>query len=202
MTQPKVVLLTGEIGSGKSTVRKLLEAKGVPCIDADAAAATIQCLRGHDCLMELELVFPGCLTADGVLNRPWMREQIANDPLKNKWLVEIMTPHVMAILQEWTNTHAGQAYVVWESAIMRYAHDAPYYTLTVLANNEDQLARIKARNPDWTNDQIVGIIKQQQTWMYRSNGILPNIGTLADLQWEVDQVHEGFLKEWENKTWE
>src|ERR1041384_7190227 len=60
--------LTGNIGSGKSTVARLLRARGVPVIDADEIAREVV-KPGTPAHREIAERFPGVIGADGVLDR-------------------------------------------------------------------------------------------------------------------------------------
>lgn len=201
---PKIILLTGRIASGKSTVRKMFEAKGVPCIDADAVAREIQNTKGHPCLNELQELFPGCITfndhdLNGILNRAWMRELISKNEYANKLLVKVMTPYVMEYLNDWTNAQDDVPYVIWESALIRYGSPGIDRFLLVSMAKDLQLERIKQRNPDWTQEQIDGIMKAQDH-MYRCNDIIINDTTVEDMQWEVNQLHLAYEKLWEEEV--
>lgn len=199
---PKRVLLTGMMGSGKSTVRQLFEAKGVPCIDADAVAKNIQNTKGHPCLNELQEMFPGCITFNdvdhnGILNRAWMRDLVAKNEYANRLLVKVMTPYVMKELDDWSNAQEAP-YVMWESALIRYGTEGIDRTLLIAVSKDVQLARIKVRNPDWTQEQIDGLLEMQKH-MYRANDLIPNDSTLDDLKWEVNQLCEGYETLWGTK---
>lgn len=200
--KPKRVLLTGMMGSGKSTVRQLFEAKGVPCIDADTIAKTIQNTKGHTCLNELQEMFPGCITFNdvdhnGILNRAWMRDLVAKNEYANRLLVKVMTPYVMKELEDWAKAQTTP-YVIWESALIRYGTPGIDRTLLVGVSKDIQLARIKLRNPDWSQEQIDGLLDMQKH-MYRANDLVHNDGTLDDLQWEVDQLYAGYESLWGGK---
>ena len=197
--RPKVVLLTGEIGSGKSAARKLFEQKGVPATDADGIAKEIQ-VPGSPCMVEIQKWFPSAVRADGTLNRAALREIIAADEKANEFLKEIMTPYVMDVLETWTMGHAGSMYVIWESALIHYGTPGVDRVCIVDAPSDVQLRRIKARNPDWTDEQIDGIIKQQRREIFKCNDVLYNGGSMEDLKWEVDHMHEAFDKLWEKKN--
>jgi len=64
----RVFGLTGNIGTGKSTVAGLFAEKGVPVIDADLVARDVVA-RGTEGLREIEARFPGVLAPDGSLDR-------------------------------------------------------------------------------------------------------------------------------------
>jgi dephospho-CoA kinase len=95
--------------------------------------------------------------------------------------------------------HTDAMYVIWESALIPYGTPGVDRTLIISANTGDQLARIHARNPEWSQDQVMGFLKQQRRTIYKCNDVISNGGTLEDLKWEVDHLHEGYDKLWEKK---
>src|SRR5207237_4352560 len=60
--------LTGNIGSGKSAVARLLVARGIPVVDADRIAREVV-EPGTPALAEIAGRFPGVIGADGSLDR-------------------------------------------------------------------------------------------------------------------------------------
>ena len=87
-----IVGLTGGIGCGKSTVARLFEDLGVPCIDADQSARTVVAV-GQPALTKITAHFgPGILQPDGTLNRARLREMIFNAPEQREWLNQLLHP--------------------------------------------------------------------------------------------------------------
>jgi dephospho-CoA kinase len=77
---PYLVGLTGGIGSGKSAVARAFAALGVETLDADDVAHALSAPGepGHGAVVAT--FGPGCLQADGTLNREWLRERAFADP--------------------------------------------------------------------------------------------------------------------------
>ncbi|MEI6360661.1 MAG: dephospho-CoA kinase [Actinomycetes bacterium] len=88
--------LTGGIGSGKSTVARMLEAKGAPIIDADQIARQLV-EPGGAALAELVTEFgPRILQGDGSLSRAELAAMAFSDPRATERLNEIMHPLIRA----------------------------------------------------------------------------------------------------------
>jgi dephospho-CoA kinase len=82
--------LTGGIGSGKSTVTRILRELGATTIDADAIVHELQA-RGQPMLRELALAFGGeILTADGALDRKALGAIVFRDETARARLGEIV----------------------------------------------------------------------------------------------------------------
>lgn len=91
-----VVGLTGNIGSGKSTVARLLAARGVPVIDADILAREATA-AGSPALDAIVARWgPGVRAADGSLNRAALRHIVFSDSAERAALDAIVHPAVEA----------------------------------------------------------------------------------------------------------
>src|SRR5262245_17537698 len=85
-----VIGLTGGIGSGKSTVARMLRELGATVIDADAIVHELQA-RGMPMVDELAAAFgPGILTADGALDRKVLAAIVFADEAARRRLNDIV----------------------------------------------------------------------------------------------------------------
>ena len=92
----RVVGLTGGIGTGKSTVARLLGGLGARVIDADAIVHELQA-PGTPMLAELAAAFgPELIRADGSLDRARLGELVFSDPEARRRLGLIVHPAVGA----------------------------------------------------------------------------------------------------------
>ena len=89
---PKILGLTGGIGSGKSQVRHILENLNVPCLDADIVARAIHQDAAHPAVAEIARAFPDAIDIDGKLSRGSLRSIFAADPAANSRLQAILKP--------------------------------------------------------------------------------------------------------------
>src|SRR5437868_3124847 len=93
----KVIGLTGGIGTGKSTVTRLLRERGVTVIDADEATRAVQA-RGTQGLRRLAEEFgPSILTAEGDLDRARLAALAFAEPEARDRLNAIVHP----LVREW-----------------------------------------------------------------------------------------------------
>jgi dephospho-CoA kinase len=195
---PKVVGLTGGLGSGKSTARGVWEELGVPCIDADLVAREIHQDSNHPAMAELALAFPFAITSDGRLSRGTLRTLLAADPQANATLKSILAPHVIGHLQRWTAAQDAP-YVVWESALLMEERIAVDRLVVVDASEQQQRARVQVRNPDWTPAQINAVLSLQlsrEARLKRANDTIHNDGDLATLRAQVLALHQDYLQRW------
>lgn len=96
----RVIGLTGGIGSGKSTVGRLLSEAGAVVIDADQAARDVVA-PGQPALAEITERFgPGVVQADGTLDRPVLAAIVFADQAEREALEAITHPRIGARIQE------------------------------------------------------------------------------------------------------
>lgn len=85
--------LTGQSGSGKTTVSKLFERLGISVIDCDAVAKKVAGLP--EFLGEVSHAFPDCIDENG-LNRQKIAAMIFNAPEKMRLYSGIIYPYITA----------------------------------------------------------------------------------------------------------
>lgn len=94
----KRIGLTGSIGSGKSTVARMLSQRGIPVLDADQVAREVS--RDPRTLAEVSQAFgPEYVTPEG-LNRPKVAELVFQNPQARETLNSIIHPRVRARMLE------------------------------------------------------------------------------------------------------
>jgi dephospho-CoA kinase len=96
----RVFGLTGGIGSGKSTVARLLSAHGIAVVSADDLGRQAV-VPGTVGLVELEQAFGGdILNPDGTLNRGALAELAFSAPNARVKLNAILHPHIQRLAKE------------------------------------------------------------------------------------------------------
>ena len=109
--------ITGNIGSGKSTVARLFEILGVPVFYADQQARIIS--ERIDVLEEIRKTFGDKVIAtDGSLNRKAVAAIVFSDAEKLSALNSIIHPRVLDAFNEWCTLHQSTPFVLFESAIL------------------------------------------------------------------------------------
>lgn len=157
--------LTGGIGSGKSTVAQALVACGAALVDADAIARQVT-LPGGGAISELAREFgQQAITAQGAMDRDWMRQLVFSDPSARQRLEAIIHPLVSqeSSRQFSAAVAAGRNCVVFdvpllvESGRWRQQLDR---VLVVDCTEATQIARVMARN-GWTREVVQSIMAGQ-----------------------------------------
>lgn len=120
MTLNKTYLvgLTGGIASGKSTVSKYLEEKGIIVIDADILARKVV-ERGSEALKEIEKEFGHeVITPNGELNRPVLGKIIFEDEDLKEKLNKIVHPAIFLLLKEILSKQDNKKLVFIDMALL------------------------------------------------------------------------------------
>jgi len=99
-TSMLVVGLTGGIGSGKTTVARLLAAKGAVVVDADHLAREAVAPGTPGLAGVVSRFGPGVLARDGALDRPALAQVVFGDPDALADLNAIVHPAVRAAIDE------------------------------------------------------------------------------------------------------
>ena len=167
MTLGKVVRvgLTGGIGSGKSTVARLLGQCGAAVIDADAISRELTAANGL-AIAPLAAAFGAdFIDAAGGLNRDRMRALVFAEPSARARLEQIIHPMVgleterqaLAACAQGTNCLVFDVPLLVESIHWRQRVD---HVLVVDCLPETQIARVVSRSA-LTQQQVVAIMSQQ-----------------------------------------
>lgn len=101
---PKVIAITGTIGSGKSTVRRILEQK-IPVLDCDALARDLV-EPGQAGWNELKKIDRSFFDED-VLNRQRMADRMFSDPVIRKNVNAVLHPLIIQEMKNWMESQEG-----------------------------------------------------------------------------------------------
>jgi dephospho-CoA kinase len=144
----KVLGLTGGIGSGKSTVAKLVAGLGVPVLDADTLAReAIE--PGQPAHAEIAAAWPTVIDPYGKIDRKRLADIVFDDPAARVRLEGITHPRIQALAeQRFADLAAkGHALVLYEASLLvesgRYRDFDGLIVVT--ASPETQLERALAR---------------------------------------------------------
>lgn len=143
----KRLAITGGIGSGKSTVCRLLaEVGGVEVYDSDSRAKEV--MNSHpQVVREVTALFGPEAYKEGVLNRPYIAQRAFADKELLGRLNAIVHPRVVEDYEQWVAQQSGP-YVVLESALLFSSPLEGHYdvSVAVVAPDEIRVQRCVARD--------------------------------------------------------
>ncbi len=157
--------LTGGIGSGKSTVARILVACGAALIDADVISRELTA-PGGAAIGELARQFgPHSITSEGAMDRERMRQLAFSDPAVKGRLEAIIHPLVSqeSTRQARAAVQSGCTCIVFDIPLLVEAghwRQQLDRVLVVDCTEETQIARVIARNA-LSRDMVVKIIAGQ-----------------------------------------
>ena len=143
--------LTGGIGSGKSTVARLLAERGAAVVDADAIARQVTAVGGSAIPAIMEAFGPAFISPAGALDRDQMRSLVYTDPAAKQKLEAIIHPLVKLATENQASllVSMGHPCIVFdipllvESRVWRRRLDE---VMVVDCTPELQITRVMARN--------------------------------------------------------
>lgn len=200
-----VIGLTGNIGSGKSTVAGILKNLGAKVIDADQVARELV-LPGTPALRDIAVSFgPAVLNEKGGLDRKKMGELVFCDPLAMKKLNEIIHPRIKeAIRGEIKNFNAekdrsGPGVLVVEAPLLIEVglHNDVDEIWVVKVDEGEQIERLAERDrlsPGEVRARITAQLPQAEKLKY-ARRVIDNSGGPLETQKQVKRHWQDFIKE-------
>ncbi len=165
---PLRIGLTGGIGSGKSTVSQMLQARGAAVIDADAIARSLTMPHGLAMPAIAHTFGADFITAEGSLDRERMRAHVFSHPEAKRALESIIHPLVALETQRQAQlaTDAGHLTLVFDVPLLVEAgarwRPLVDRVLVVDCLPETQIQRVMSRN-GLSREAIESIIAAQAT---------------------------------------
>jgi dephospho-CoA kinase len=193
----RVIGLSGGIGSGKSTVARMLAGLGAVVIDADAIAHELQA-PGTPVLAEIAREFGAeILLPDGSLDRPALARRVFADPEARRRLGEITHPAVgREMLRRLEAARAaGAPLVVMDNPLLfegrvRRGEAERGEAILVYAPPETQVARQMARDGVTREFALQRMAAQLPIDAKRAlaTWVIDNGGSLAETERQVRQL--------------
>ena len=187
------IALTGGIGSGKSTVSRLLAEKGAVIVDADAIAREIV-EPGEPALEEIRVAFgPEVIDADGRLRRSRLAEIVFDDPEALARLNAITHPRIADRSAKLLESAPADAVVVYDMPLL--VEQGPQALtgwdgiVVVDAPDEVRLERLVARGVDRGDGQRrMAAQVTRDARLAAADHVVDNSGDLASLERAVDAL--------------
>jgi len=192
--------LTGGIGSGKSTVSKLLAELGAPIIDADQVGHAIYAPDGPAYPDMIAAFGEGILAPDRTIDRKKLGPIVFADPAALKRLNSIVHPKMFARMREMVDamrTGGERKPIVIEAAILIEANWQPLFNeiWLVVASRERVIERVerdRGLKPEQTEARIKAQLSDDDRRKYATT-VVTNNGTIDELRTKVGDLWQGVL---------
>jgi dephospho-CoA kinase len=182
--------LTGGIGSGKSTVSRLLGEHGAVGVDADVIAREVVAPGTPGLAAIVEAFGPTVLAADGSLDRPGLAAVVFADPQARRRLDGIVHPLVRARAGELEAAAPAGAVVVHDVPLLAETGQGSSYDLVVVVEADPAVRVARLVQRGLTADDARARIAVQATDEQRraiADTVLDNSGTPEQLAEQVDR---------------
>ena len=185
--------LTGGIGSGKSTVARLLLGHGAELIDTDAIARELTQAGGIAMPALISAFGPDLVDQSGALDRPKMRQLAFSDSSTRQTLEGILHPLIREQASRRACASTAKMLVFDVPLLTESGHwrDQVDQVWVVDCSRETQIDRVLQR-PGWTASHVNDVITQQATRVGRracADVVLFNDGlSLEELAQLVDHA--------------
>ena len=116
----RIIGLTGNVASGKSTVAELWRSWGVPVVSADILARDAVSVGSPGLAEVAEAFGPTALARDGSMDRAAVRALVFDDDQARRRLEAIVHPRVRELRDRWTREREewGLPVVAWEIPLL------------------------------------------------------------------------------------
>lgn len=202
--------LTGGIGSGKSTVARMLVDCGAVLIDADAISREVTATGGAAIALLVQQFGPAAITPAGAMDRDAMRALVFNDPAVKRQLEAIIHPLVSleSARLAAAAARAGSVCIVLDIPLLvesnRWRQQLDQ-VLVVDCDEASQISRVVARQSQpglpglpghWTREAVQKVMASQASRMQRraaADACIYNEGLSLDaLRLRVRQLSQRF----------
>lgn len=192
--------VTGGIGSGKTTVTKLLAELGAPIIDADKVGHSIYAPDGPAYPDMVSAFGKGILADDGTIDRKKLGPIVFGDPAALKRLNSIVHPKMFDRMKQMVDQLRGEGErkpIVIEAAVLIEANWQPLFDeiWLVIASKDRVIERVELERglkPEQTEARIRAQLSDDARRTHATEVII-NDGTIADLRVKVEQLWKSAL---------
>lgn len=196
-----MIVITGGMGTGKSTVLSLFEKNGFIIINSDTEVVSLFNYN-YKKYAEIAKDFDNWLGTDFAnekgIDKKILRTYLENTPNGFPISLNIVKPYISERLTDLAKEFSGQK-IVFEIPLLFEAHMENNYKniLVVTAPIDVRLQRIKVRQSHLSIAQIQQTIDSQLPESYkteRATFILNNAGSISDLEQQFNNMLQDFLK--------
>ena len=188
-----LVGVTGGIGSGKSTVARLLDRRGAVVIDADQLAREAISKGTPGFGRVVDAFGAEVLTPEGDLDRAALARRIFSDPVQKAALEAIVHPEVARRFGELVEGYrATDRIVVYVTPLLVELGLAPAFDVVVVVTASPHLrvsrvASGRGLSPDEVRERMAAQATDDQR-MEVAHVLVDNDGSLAELEPQVDRL--------------
>ena len=190
--------ITGGIGAGKTFISKIFEILGIDVYYADERAKWLQ-VHNPTLVHHIRKSFgPQAYTSEGQLNRTFLAKEVFSNREKLTLLNRLVHPQVAEDYRAWVVQRVDHPYTLKEAALLfeTNSYQELDKIINVHAPEAVRVQRVLHRDPHRSQEQLMGIIRQQLSDVERSRRAdytIDNSGELPLLP-QVLRIHTNLTK--------
>ena len=177
----KVYIITGPIGSGKSTAIKYLKDKGLNTVDLDKVSNDI--LNSNQSIAFLKKEFPQTLVENGV-NRAILADIVFKNKDKLTILENYLHPKVLIALQEIIHNTEDELFVEVSAPKNIYKD---FDCIVIYSQVDTRIKRLQERGMNYEDIQNRIANQKDDDW-WKNLGIVIENDNLNDLHLNLDKI--------------
>jgi len=196
----KVYGLTGNIGSGKSTVAGMFRRAGIPVLDADRIAREVMAPggRAHEAVVRefgREILLP-----DGTIDRRKLADVVFSDPSRRARLEALTHPAILEAMKEALDglSREGRPAAIVEAALIHESGAKGLFdaVISVRCDEGTQLRRLLARGGLSTEQALARLRAQMDAERKagRSDYVIDNSGGMEETLAQVERLARVLLE--------
>ncbi len=190
--------LTGGVGSGKSTVARLLAERGAFVVDADAVAREVVAPGSAGLAAVVAEFGPAVLAANGSLDRPALAAVVFSDHAARERLNAIVHPLIAARTAELMATAEPDQVMVHDVPLLVENNLAGAYDLVVvvIADDATRMARLAERGmPRDEAQRRIAVQATDEQRLAVADVVLRNDGEIDHLATQVGSLWAAVTRE-------
>jgi len=190
----RVYGLTGNFGSGKSTVASMFLRQGFPVLDADRISREVTSPGGRAYPSVVREFGRRILLPDGTLDRKKLAEIVFSDPSRRARLEAVTHPAILEAMKESLEELSREGYraAVVEAALIHESGRKGLFDAVILVrcDEETQLRRVIARDGMPREQASLRLRAQMDAAgkAERSDHVIDNSGSLEETRAQVERL--------------
>ena len=185
----KIIGLTGGIGSGKSTVSKILLNHNIPVYDSDSKAKKL--MNSSNELKEMIIEYFGKNSyQDNQLNKSYISNIIFNNQIKIDKINSLVHPFVFRDFNKWKKNITSK-YIIFESALIfeTGSYKNNDFNILVVSDLNERIKRVVKRDRVKEKDVLVRIKNQWNDekkipladYIFKNNSLMDNTDKVVQM---------------------